>query len=301
MALPRPVSARRVFRPTRRASWGTRILAALILLTAIAATAAFVAVVLPARLADLGVREGQELGAAEGEAATVQGSLAVLFGEMNAAGPFALPSDRLASDLALARTTEKQAGDALGHAQAAGAYLADAGGVPFQLHPPAFLKTDQPSASQLQTSLQAAVKLAHAATLQLTLAQTVAADEQARNGQLAPALASRSWASAARAAASLQAQLRSEQLGAANPDALLDPLWARWIDARYAYALTAQSYALNAASGQALTAQELLSTMSSQAAQVQATLAAARRDAAPWAQRSIEPLLASAARGTAGS
>jgi hypothetical protein len=269
-------------------------MAALILLIAIAVTAAFVAVVLPARVADLGQREATELGAARSGAATVHGSLSVLLEDIDTTGSFALPANRLASDLTLAATTEKQASDALGHAQAAGAYLDDAASVPFQFRTPAFLEADRPAAAHLQAGLQASLRLAHAVTLQLTLAQTVAADQQAWNGQLAPALASRSWAAAARAAASLQTQLKSEQLGAANPDALLDPLWGKWIDARFAYALTAQSYALNQASGQTITARDLQATLNSQAAQIQSALAAAQQDAPGWTQRTIEPLLASA-------
>jgi hypothetical protein len=296
VALPRPVPARRVFRPTRRVSWGTRILAGLIGITAIAATAAFVGVVLPGRVADLGSHEGVELAAARSQAATVQASLSGLLQDIDPSGPFALASDRLASDLALSRATEKQASEALAHAQAAGAYLNEAAGVPFQLHQPAFLRTDRPAAAQLQSGLQAALKLAHAVTLQLTLAQTVAVDEQAWNGQLVPALASRSWAPAARAAASLQTQLKSEQLGAANPDALLDPLWGKWIDARYAYALTAQSYALNQASGQTITARDLQATLNTQAGQIQAALAAAQRHLSAWDQQAIAPLLQIATR-----
>lgn len=303
MALPRPASQRRVFRPTRRVSWGTRILAVLILVAAVGATAAFLVVILPARVADLGRQEAQELDAARSGAATVEQSLSGLFNDLSPAGPFALSADRLATDLALARTTEKQAGDALAHAQASRVYLLEADGVPFQLHSPLFVSGDRPAALHLEAGLQTAVRLAHAATLQFSLAQTVAADQQAWTGQLAPALASRAWASAARTAASLQVQLKSEQLGVANPDALLDPLWGKWIDARFAYTLTAQSYALNAASGQTITAQELQGTLNSQAAQIQAALAAAQRGVGSWTQRTIQPLLATAAQelGAAGS
>jgi hypothetical protein len=273
----------------------------MILVVAVAATAAFVGVVLPARVADLGRLEAQELSAARGGAATVQVSLASLLSEVDAAGPFAIPQDRLAADLTLARATEKQTGDSLAHAQAAGAYLTEAAGVPFQLHTPAFIKADRPAANSLQAGLQSDLKLAQALSLQLSLAQAVAADQQAWQGQLDPALASRSWVAAARAAAGLQTQLKSEQLGVANPDALLDPLWGKWIDARYAYTLTAQSYALNAASGQTLTAQQLQGTLNSQAIQIKAALAAAQQGVAGWAQRTLQPLLSNATGAVSGS
>ena len=284
-------------------SWGTYILAFLILVTSVGATAAFLIVILPARVADLGRQEAQELAAARTGAATVQQSLTGLVADLGQAGPFTLAADRVTTDLALAKTTEKQASDALAHAEAAKAYLLEADGVPFQLHSPLFVSGDRPAALHLESGLQSAQKLAHAATLQLTLAQTVAADQQTWNGQLAPALASKGWVVAARTAATLQDQLKSEQLGAGNPDALLDPLWGKWIDARFAYAQTAQSYALNAASGQTVTAQELLRVLTGQAAQIQAALNAAQQGVAGWTQRTIQPLLQSTSQDltTAGS
>ncbi|HYM50092.1 MAG TPA: hypothetical protein VET65_05900 [Candidatus Limnocylindrales bacterium] len=296
MAVPRPAPARRVFRPERRVPWGTWILAVVFLLAAVGATGAILLVVQPARVADLGRSESQQLGLARTGAATVQQSLNALWADLGPGGPFALTADKVSADLALAQTTEKQASDALAYDEVAKADLVEADAIPFQLHPPLFTKSDRPAVLHLETGLQAASRLAHAATLELELAQTVAADQGTLDGQLTPALNAHAWTEAARAASTAQGQLKAEQLGAANPDALLDPLWGKWIEARLAYAQTAQSYALNAASGQASTAQQLLQTLSTQSAAIQATGTAARRGAASWAAQTIQPLLDTVSR-----
>jgi hypothetical protein len=299
VALPNPSSSRRVFRPSRRVSWGTWIFAILVLCAAVGATAAILVVILPARVLDLGKNEAEELSAARAGAVSAQQSLSGLWADLTPSGPFAVAPEKLAADLNTARGAEKQANDALGHAENAKAYLLQADGMPFQLHSPAFVSGDRPAVLQLETGLQVAAKLAHAATLQLTLAQDASADQQLWSSQLDPALNARSWAQAARTAATLQSQLKAEQLGVGNPDALLDPLWSKWVDARFAYSQTAQAYALNAASGQTVTAQQLQRTMTTQLGQVQAAQSAAKDNAAPWGAKTIQPLLNSTAKAFA--
>jgi hypothetical protein len=291
VALPKPASPHHVFRPTRRVSWATRIFAILVLLGAIGATVAIVLVILPARIAALAASEAQEMTTARSESATAGQSLQTLWADLGPAGPFPLTADKLAADLSLAQTTEKQANDALTHLDAARTYLTQAAGVPFQLHAPAFVQQDQPQANHLDAGLQAAVKLAHAASLQLALAQSSSTETQLQSQQLGPALAAHNWASAVHIAAGLETDLQAQQLAAANPDALLDPLWGKWFEARFAYSQAAQEYALNAASGQTVTAQQLQATMNAQATQVAATLNAAQQDASAWQLKTYTPLL----------
>lgn len=280
-----------MFRPTRRVSALTWVMTLLALVAAAGATAAFLVVILPSRLATLGTEEASELSTGRAGAAAVATSNASVWADLNPGGPFALSADKVTADLALAATAQKQANDALTHVQNASAYLTEAAGVPFQFHVPAYLKTDRPEAAALQANLVAAQNLSQAAVLQLTFSQTVAADQQIQSNQLDPALAQRRWADAARAAASLQTALQSEQLAATNQYALLDPLWSAWVNARFAYAQTAQSYALNAASGQSITAQQLQQTLATEAQQIQAAQLAAVKDVSTWAASKITPLL----------
>jgi len=178
-----------VFRPARRVSWGTRIFAGLVFILAVGAVAAFVILVLPSQIATLSQSEARELRTARQATADVSTSVNTLWGEIASKGGMSLPDDRLKQDLVLSQATEKAAEDALGHVQAAESYLAQIDGIPFQLHPASISASDRPALLHLETSLGAAARLAHGATLQLTIAQHVHQDAQTLNGPLGQSLA----------------------------------------------------------------------------------------------------------------
>ena len=185
----------------------------------------------------------------------------------------------------------KAANDALSHVQAAQGYLAEADGIPFQFHHPAFIATDQPALRHLEKSLQTATRLSHGATLQLTLAQHMLKDWQSVTGQLNASLAARNWAQVAGLAGDLQRDLKSQTSAVQNPEAFLDPLWGKWTDAMTTYATTAQAYSLAAAGGQTQTAQQLGRVLAAESDQMSASLAAARANTGAWQQKTIQPLL----------
>jgi hypothetical protein len=272
-------------------SWGTKIFALLVFGLAVAAVVYFLVVVLPARVATLARQESQELATARAAAATVNTSLTALWNDIDARGSMSLSPDRITQDLALARSTERAANDALGHVQAAQGYLAEADGIPFQFHHPAFIAQDQPALHHLEKSLQAATRLTHGATLQLAVAQHMTADWQSILNQLNPSLAAHNWPQVAATAGSLQTDLKSEVTAVQNPEALLDPLWSKWTDAMIGYATTAQSYSQAYASGQSQTAQQLGRTLAAESDQMGAAQAAAEAGAAAWQQKTIQPLL----------
>src|SRR2546421_9651146 len=113
---------------------------------------AFLEVFLPQQIASLAKLEGSELQLARQQSGDVDTSLTTLWTDLSN-GSIGLSDDQLAKDLALAKRTEKSASDALSHVQAAQAYMAQADGMPFQLHSPAFVTTDRPVLAHLQNSL----------------------------------------------------------------------------------------------------------------------------------------------------
>jgi hypothetical protein len=285
-----------VFRPARRVSWGTWIFVILVLALAIGAVGAFLEVVLPQRVAQLAQSEASELALARKGATDVTSSVNSLWAEISAKGSMSLSDDRLTQDLALAKSTEKSADDALGHVQTAQSYMAQADGLPFQLHSPAFIATDRPALQHLDKALQAVIKLTHAASLQLPLAQHLGQDALKISGTLDPSLNARSWTDAARAASALTTDLKSQQAPAGDPEALLDPLWAKRVDAMLAVVTDAQQYSLAAAANQTQLAQQASRSLAAARVQLTATIAAAQNGAADWQARMIQPLLDTVAR-----
>lgn len=290
-----------MFRPARRVSWGTWIFVILVLALAIGAVGGFLEVVLPQRVAQLAQSEASELALARKGATEVSASVTSLWAEISAKGSMSLSDDRLAQDLALAKSTEKAADDALGHIQTAQSDMAQAHGLPFQLHSPAFVATDHPHLQHLDNGLQAVVKLTHAATLQLTLAQHLSQSSQTISGTLDPSLNARSWTAAARAASALATDLKSQQAPAADPEALLDPLWAKRVDAILAVVTNAQQYSLAAAANQTQLAQQASRSLATARVQLAATIVAAQNGAADWQAKMIQPLLDTVAREMAAS
>jgi hypothetical protein len=290
VALPRPASQRRVFRPARRVNWGTRVFAFLVLLLAMGAIGAFLEVMLPQQVAKLAQMEASELGLARKGTTNVNTSVTALWADVSPKGSMSLTDDRIAADLALSQRTEKAAADALGHVQAAEAYMAQADGLPFQFHPPAFIATDQLALQHLEKGLGAAVKLAHGATLQLTLAKHASQDSRTLV-QLNVDVDARAWADAASIASTLVTNLRSQQVPVADPEALLDPLWGKWVDAMVAVTVDAQQLSLHSAANQAPLAQQDSRALAAARAQLPASYAAAQNGAPAWQAKTIQPLL----------
>ncbi|TMD49742.1 MAG: hypothetical protein E6I86_03200 [Chloroflexi bacterium] len=302
MALPRPAPARRVFRPARRVSWGTWIFVILVLLIAVGALGAFLTFMLPQRVAQLAQSEAGELQLARKGTGDVSTNVSHLWADISAKGSMSLSNAQLTQDLALANSAQKSADEALGHVQLAQSYIAQADGLPFQLHAAAFIATDRPALDHLDKALLASEKLIHAAILQLTLAQQVTADAQKIPTTLDPALNAHAWADAARASSALAEDLKPQQVSAAFADALLDPLWANWIDAMLAIATSAQQYSLAAAANQTQSAQQSAKTLAAARQQFAASFAAAQNGAAAWQAKTIQPLLDTVTRETtAGS
>ena len=98
--------------------------------------------------------------------------------------------------------------------------------------------------------MQASIKLTHAATLELTLAQNLSRDADKISGSLGPSLAARSWTDAARTASALATDLQSQQAPVGDPEALLDPLWSKWVDAMLTVVTSAQQLSLTSAANQ---------------------------------------------------
>ena len=271
------------------------------LLLAGGAVGAFLEVVLPQRVASLAQSEASELALARKGAGEVNTAVGRLWAEVAAKGGISLPADQLARDLALAKDTEKAADDALGHVQAAQTYMAQADGLPFQLHSPAFIATDRPALQHLDKALQAAVRLTHAATLQLTLAQHLIQDAQKISGTLDPSLSAKSWTDAARAASALTTDLKAQQAPVSDPEALLDPLWTKWVDAMLAVVTNAQQYSLASAANQTQLAQQASRSLAAARAQLAATYAAAQNGAPVWQAKSVQPLLDTVAKEAAAA
>jgi hypothetical protein len=85
--------------------------------------------------------------------------------------------------------------------------------------------------------------------------------------------------------------LKTQQPPASDPEALLDPLWSKWVDAMLAVANSAQQLSLASAGGQSQQAQQASRSLDAARAQLTATFAAAQNDAAAWQAKTIQPLL----------
>ena len=299
VALPKPAPARRVFRPARRVSWGTWIFVIVVLLIAIGALGGFLEIVLPQRVAQLAQSEASELGLARKGTADVSTNVSRLWADLSAKGSMSLSSDQLTREMALANSAQKSADDAEGHVVLAQSYMAQADGLPFQLHSPAFIATDRPALEHLDKALQASQKLTHAAILQLSLAQQVTQDAGKISTTLDPALNAHAWADAARASSTLADDLKPQQVSAAFADALLDPLWATWIDGLVAVVTDAQQYSLAAAANQTQAAQQSANQLAAARQHVAASFAAAQNGATAWKVKTIQPLLDTVTRETA--
>ncbi len=279
MALQRPASPRLVFRPARKVSWGTWIFAILVLLLAGGALGAFLEVVLPQRVAQLAQSEAGELALARKGANDASTAVTSLWADVSAKGAISLSADQITKDLALAQTTEKSADDSLGHVQAAQTYMSQADGLPFQFHSPSFIGTDRPALDHLSKALQATIKLTHGATLQLTLAEHLNQDAQTISNSLNPYLNAHQWTDAARTAATLTTDLKAQQPPLGDAEALLDPLWSKWVDAMLAVASSAQQLSLASAGGQTQQAQQASRSLDVARAQLAASFADAQKDA----------------------
>ena len=271
----------------------------MVLLITIGALGAFLQVVLPQRVGQLAQSEAAELDLARKGTTDASSTLSRVWLDLSAQGTMSLSDAQLTRDLALAKSAEKAAGDALGHVQLAQSYMAQADGLPFQLHSPAFIATDRPALQHLDRALQATLKLTHAAVLQITLAQQVTQDAQKISTTLDVALNARLWADAARAASTLADDLKPQQVSAGFADALLDPLWASWIDGMVSVVTSAQQYALAAAANQTQVAQQSARNLANARQQAAASLAAAQNGAAAWQAKTIQPLLDTVTRETA--
>jgi hypothetical protein len=301
VALPKPAPTRRVFRPARRVSWGTWLFVIVVLVLAVGSLGAFLEIVLPQRVAQLAQSEAAELALARNGTAEVNTSVSRLWADISIKGSMSLTDVQLTQDLALAKTAEKTADGALGHVQLAQSYIAQADGLPFQLHSPAFIAADRPALDHLDKALRATLKLTQAATLQLALAQHVTQDAQKIATTLDPALNNRAWADAARTASGLADDLKPLQVSAGFADALLDPLWGKWIDAMLAVVTNAQQYSLASAANQTQLAQQFGRNLAAARQQVTASVAGAQNGAPAWAASKIQPLLDTVARETAAA
>jgi len=270
-----------------------------VLLITIGALGAFLQIVLPQRVGQLAQSEAGELELARKGTADASSTVSHLWADMSAKGAMSLSDAQLTQDLALAKSAQKAADDALGHVQLAQSYMGQADGLPFQLHSPAFIATDRPALQHLDRALQATLKLTHAAVLQLTLAQQVTQDAQKISTKLDVALNARLWADAARSASTLADDLKPQQVSAGFADALLDPLWASWIDGMVSVVTNAQQYALASAANQTQAAQQSAKSLAKARQQLAASFAAAQNGAAAWQAKTVQPLLDTLTRETA--
>ena len=280
-----------MFRPARRVSWATRIFAFLVLLLAAGAIGAFLEVVLPQRVAQLAQSEAGELALARKGTTDVSTAVTGLWTDISSKGGISLSDDQLTKDLALAKTTEKSADDALSHVQAAQSYMAQADGLPFQFHSPSFIATDRLTLQHLDKALQATVKLTHGATLQLTLAQHLNQDAQTISASLYASLNARQWTDAARTASAVTTDLQTQQAPVGDAEALLDPLWGKWVDAMLSVASSAKQLSLASAARETQQAQLASRSLEAAKAQLAASYAEAQNDAAAWQAKTIQPLL----------
>jgi hypothetical protein len=90
--------------------------------------------------------------------------------------------------------------------------------------------------------------------------------------------------------------LTTQQVPASDPEALLDPLWGKWVDAMLAVASSAKQVSLASAAGQTQQAQLASRGLETAKAQLAATYAAAQNGAAAWQAKAVQPLLDTIAR-----
>ena len=109
-------------------------------------------------------------------------------------------------------------------------------------------------------------------------------------------LNARDCTNAARTASTIATDLKSQQSPAGDPEALLDPLWAKWVDAMLGVAISAQQYSLASAANQTQQAQQAGRTLAAARDQLAATFAAAQNGAAAWQAKTVQPILDSVAR-----
>jgi len=259
---------------------------------AVGAMAAFAVLVLPAQIANLSQSESRELTTGRHSAAAVAASVSTLWADISPAGSLSLPDSRLQQDLALAQSTEKAADDALAHVQLAESFIAQIDGFPFQLHPNQVGTSDRVAARHLEKALAGAIKLSHAATLQLTIARHVNQDAQSIASPLNSSLTQHDWNTASRTAAAIHLDLKAQESVASDTEALLDPLWTNWMDALIGYVDAAQQYSLTSAAGQTVTAQQLARAMAAANDRAGAAQLAAQSAAPAWQQKTIQPLAA---------
>jgi len=251
----------------------------------------FVLVIVPARATDLGLTASRQVATAQSSAKQVGGTVQALWGGITPTGSIALGADKVTAELATAQTVEKGANDASTDIQNADGVLLQAQSLPFQLRQPAYIARDQATLGHLDKALQAARRLAFAASLQLAVAQHAQQDQASVSGVLKPALSARNWALVARTAATVEEDLKAQEDLAANTESLLDPLWGKWLDALAGYVYSAQQYALAASAGQSSTAQSWKRTLDQQDAQVNQAWAAAQGGNAAWQRTTLQPLL----------
>jgi GrpB-like predicted nucleotidyltransferase (UPF0157 family) len=127
--------------------------------------------------------------------------------------------------------------------------------------------------------------------LQLTLAQHLNQDAQTISNNLNPYLNARQWTDAARTASTLTTDLKAQGPPLSDPEALLDPLWNKWVDAMLAVANSAQQLSLASAGNQTQQAQVASRNLAAARTQMATTYADAQNGAAAWQAKTIQPLL----------
>lgn len=259
----------------------------------------FLEIFLPQQLASLSKSESSEMQLARQGTGSVSRSVTLLWTDLSN-GAIGLSSDQLTKDLTLAQQVEKSSSDASSHVQAAQGYMAQADGLPFQFHSPAFIAADRPAAVQMQKALNNANRLASAAVSQIAIAQSMSQNSQSL-AALNNSLAAGDWAGGARTASTLAANVKLQHDPAVNPDTLLDPLWAKWIDDVTSVVIDAQQYCLAAAQNETALVQQDGAALARARNQMAADLAAAQNHAASWQQQTIKPLLDSVAQETAAA
>lgn len=276
--------------------WVTLVLSILMLGLAGFGFGGFLLVILPARTADLNASAAKQVAAAQHSTALVGESAVKLWAGITPTGSMMLSPAQMTTDLTLAQAVEKAADDATTQLQASEAVLLQVDAIPFQFRSPQFVATDRAQLGHLDKALQATRRLAFAASVQMAISQHAQQDQAVVTSTLKPALAARNWVLVARTAASIQEDLKAQSNQAVTTEALMDPLWAKWLDALAGYDYTAQQYALAMSSGQSAAAAGLKRTLDQQDAQAAAAWAAAQAGNAAWQKANIQPILDSVSK-----
>jgi hypothetical protein len=259
----------------------------------------FLLVILPKQAAEIGKTADHQVAIAQQSTGQVGRSVTTLWAVITPAGSLLLAPDKLTAGAAAAHAAEKAADSANADIQSGLAVLLQADSIPFQLRPPAYIAPDRATLGHLDKVVQSSRRLAYAASLQFAIAQHAQQDQATVAGTLKPALAARNWVLVARTAAGLKDDLQAQVDLAAVPEALVDPLWGKWLDALASYNYTAQQYALAESSGQSSAAQGLRRTLDQQDGQVAAAWSAAAAGNTAWQHTAIQPLLDSLAKDLA--